>query len=112
MQPSHSRRRGQRGASVIEYALLLALLSIALITSFPGVTAGVCEVGNRVGMLLDGVAHTCPTPASSPGSGSGSGSGSGNGSGTGNGNGSGSGNGNGNGSGNGNGKGNGNGGAG
>lgn len=42
----------QQGAQVVEYALLVSVISIALALALPQLGNGVCELNNRVGGML------------------------------------------------------------
>lgn len=97
MIATRSRRAVQRGSSVVEYALIVAVVSMVLVMNLVPVQGGVCSVTNSVAQLLGGsLPGACQT-----GSGNGNGNGNGNQNGHGNGNGNNSGNGNGTGLGNG-----------
>jgi Flp pilus assembly pilin Flp len=101
----------QRGASVVEYSLLVAVVSLSLVLALPAFGTGLCELNNRVGSFLGTASVACP-PNGRGNNGGGNNNGSGNngggnnpGGGNSNGNGNGNGGGNGNGNGNGNGRG-------
>ena len=52
-------RRGERGASLVEYALLIALLSLGLVLGLRGLDGGMCELPGRVAQLMGGPAAAC-----------------------------------------------------
>jgi Flp pilus assembly pilin Flp len=59
----------QRGAQVVEYCLLIAVLSIALVLALPRLGNGICELNNRVGGLLGAASFSCAAGANNgPGS--------------------------------------------
>jgi Flp pilus assembly pilin Flp len=72
----------QHGAQVVEYCLLIAVVSISLTLGLSRLGNGVCELNNRVGGLLGSAAVSC----GNSGSGNSGGGNNGGGNNTGNGN--------------------------
>jgi Flp pilus assembly pilin Flp len=63
----------QRGAQVVEYCLLIAVLSISLVLALPLLGNGICELNNRVGGLLGAASFSCGAGANSGAGNSGAG---------------------------------------
>jgi Flp pilus assembly pilin Flp len=63
----------QRGAQVVEYCLLIAVLSISLAVALPRLGNGICELNNRVGGLLGAASFSCLASANSGAGNSGAG---------------------------------------
>lgn len=62
----------QHGAQVVEYCLLIAVLSISLAVALPRLGNGICELNNRVGGLLGAASFTCAANDGAGNSGAGS----------------------------------------
>src|SRR3954453_22693748 len=73
----------QHGAQVVEYALLISVVSISLVIALPRLSNGICGVNNRVGELLGAASFSCAADNGPGNSGSGNNGGGNN---TGNGN--------------------------
>jgi Flp pilus assembly pilin Flp len=71
----HLRRQAthQRGAQVVEYALLIAVVSLSLVLALPALGSGLCQVNNRVGVLFGATASTCAEGNNGGGNNTGSG---------------------------------------
>jgi Flp pilus assembly pilin Flp len=52
MKAAQNLFRDETAAGVIEYALLVAVISIALVVNLPAAAQGLCELGDKVGQLL------------------------------------------------------------
>lgn len=61
----------QRGAQVVEYGLLVAVLSITLALALPQLGNGVCRLNNRVGGLLGAEPFFCASSGAPGNSGAG-----------------------------------------
>ena len=77
--------RDDAAAAVVEYALIIAVVSILLVVNLPALRQGFCSVGNDLGQLFSGASSACGGSGNGNGNGNGSGSGNGNGNGQGNG---------------------------
>ena len=73
MRYVHLPRR-QRGVQVVEYALLIAVVSLSLLLTLPPLGNGICEVGNRVGVFLGATSVTCVEGGGNNGGGNNNGS--------------------------------------
>ena len=73
MRYVHPPRR-QRGAQVVEYALLIAVVSLSLLLALPALGNGICGVSNRVGALLGATSFACVGGAGNNGGGNNDGS--------------------------------------
>jgi len=61
----------QHGAQIVEYCLLIAVLSISLVVLLPRLGNGICELNNRVGGLLGAASLNCPASPDTGNSGAG-----------------------------------------
>ena len=53
-------RKARAGARVIEYALLVSVISISLVVAARPLPGPLCNVGSRVAVLLGAPARVCP----------------------------------------------------
>ena len=70
MQP-FPRRARQAGAQVIDYALLIAVVSIGLAIGLRGLDSSICELPGRVAQLMGGQAAACAGGSGAAGAGGG-----------------------------------------
>jgi len=47
-------RSGTKGVTAVEYAILLALIAIALATSMPSITSAIVKVFGRASSVMEG----------------------------------------------------------
>jgi Flp pilus assembly pilin Flp len=47
------RNKGQKGVTIVEYAIMLALISIAIAVAAPNITSAVMGVFNKASSVMD-----------------------------------------------------------
>jgi Flp pilus assembly pilin Flp len=48
-----AKRKGQKGVTIVEYAIMLALIAIAIAVAAPNITSAVMGVFNKASSVMD-----------------------------------------------------------